>query len=550
LEQSHLVSPRVALLLFVVLLTGLLAAVHPADAGSIGPWHATKDVPFPPAAAPPPGAGLVGGGGRDISGDGRYVASIGGAPDGFAGCVSDACLAYYVIDTQTNDLDPVGVAYDGAPILSLILLPPSISDDGRYVEFADHGIFVFDRQTRQQERADLNTSGAGANPPSTSARISGDGRHVVFISNAGNMGATVQCDTQNCNQVFVRDLDVQATELVSVNTAGDMADGTSLGATINFDGRFVAFSSQAGNLGEGANDVSCLGNQAGVTRNCTDIFVRDRQAGTTTLGSPNSLGNQGNGDSNDPSISDDGTVVAFSSAANNLVPGDGNHATDVFVHDLSHGATERISVTSAGVETDNGSSSNPALSGGGDRVAFESTSTTLDPGGPALCGPSPVTCSDIFVRERAAGLTYKVSVSIGGEHGDARSTDPAISDDGRTIVFVSGADNLVAGVTGGTFLAARDSDFTWGDFDCSGQITALDALHLLQSQLGLFTPLGICPPANIDTIVGGQTHSWADYDCTSDVTPADVAPVLAYVADAPSAGACPALGQPAEPQAG
>lgn len=532
-----------ALLLAVAILSSALAV----DDGSIGPWHTTSAVAFPPAAAPPPGAGLVGGGGRDLSADGRYVASIGGAPDGFSGCVSNACLAYYVVDTQTGVPDPVGLAYNGADILSLILIPPTISDDGRYVEFWDNGIFVFDRETRIKERADVNDAGTPGNTASTSARISGDGRHVAFLSRATNLGATGTCDGQPCTHVFVRDLDAQTTERVSVNTAGQAADGQSLGLAINYDGRFVAFGSQGSNLVDGGSNNVCQGNQVGVMRNCTDIFVRDRQAGTTTLASTTPGGTEGNGDSSDPSISDDGQAVAFSSQATDLVPDDTNLATDVFVHDFGAGTTERISVTSDGVQTSNGASGSPSISGSGDRIAFDSTSTTLDPSGPALCGITNVTCSDIFVRERTAGLTYKVSISPSGEHGDARSTDPMISANGRVIVFGSGASNLVAGTTGGTFLATRDSDYTWGDFDCNGAINLLDALHLLQSQLALYTAPGSCPPAAGGTTVAGQAHLWADYDCTSAVGPSDAVPILAYVAHTPGLTTCPALGQPAEP---
>lgn len=541
--------PRLLLLLAIIAAVCVLAGPGPADAGAIGPWYVQKGVPVQPAQSSPPGAGLIGGGGVDVSGNGQFIATTGDAPDNFPGCVSDACLAYIVINTDTGETDPVGLAYDGSTILSLILIPPRISDDGRYVVFANQGIHIFDRQTRIDERVDKTTAGALANPPSYSANISGDGRHVVFVSGATNMGASAQCGSGNCSQVFVRDVDAQTTEMVSVD-GGHMADGSSTGAAISYDGNFVAFDSESSNLGQGASNNGCQGNQVGQFRNCADVFVRNRSAGTTVLASPNLSGGQGNGDSRNPGISDDGNFVSFSSDAGDLVDNDTNQATDIFVRDIGGGTTERVSVTSFGVQTDNGSSTSPSISGNGQRVTFISTSTTLDPSGPALCGITNITCQDIFVHERPTHSTFKVSVSEAGDHGDARSDYAAISNDGRRIALRSGASNLAPDVPGGIFLAVRRSDFTWGDFDCSGLIDLNDVRNLLLSQVGLYAPAGACPPGGTATTVDGQNVTWADFDCVGGVTAADASPVLAYVAGAPEDLACPDIGLPAEPQSG
>src|SRR5207247_524495 len=108
----------------------------------------------------------------------------------------------------------------------------------------------------------------------------------------------------------------------------------------------------------------------------TDLFVHDRQTGTTERVSVASGGRQGNGFSAGPALSADGRFVAFYSTATNLVAGDTNGATDVFVRDRQTGTTERASVASGGTQG-NGSSAGPVLSADGGLVAFHSTATTL-----------------------------------------------------------------------------------------------------------------------------------------------------------------------------
>lgn len=128
------------------------------------------------------------------------------------------------------------------------------------------------------------------------------------------------------------------TTRVSIDSAGGEANGLSIWPSISADGRYVAFQSNASNLV--ADDT----NEAG------DIFVHDLQLGTTTRVNVDSAGGQANGGNSGifPSISADGRYVAFSSFADNLVPGDTNGASDIFVRDLELGTTTRVSVDSAG----------------------------------------------------------------------------------------------------------------------------------------------------------------------------------------------------------
>src|SRR5439155_1267798 len=139
-----------------------------------------------------------------------------------------------------------------------------------------------------------------------------------------------------------------------------------------------------------------------------------------------------------PSISADGRFVAFGSIYSNLVPGDTNGVPDVFVRDRAAGKTERVSVASDGTQA-NGESAfyaPPSISADGRFVAFSSGSTNLVPG-------DTNGWIDIFVRDRLAGATERVSVASGGAEANDSSFNPAISGDGRFVAFSSSATNLV-----------------------------------------------------------------------------------------------------------
>lgn len=219
------------------------------------------------------------------------------------------------------------------------------------------------------------------------------------------------------------------TTRVSVASGGGEANSTSDMPAISADGRFVAFVSLASNLvPDDTNDA-------------TDIFVHDRRTGATERVSLDSRGREGDGDSGlvgvagYPAISADGRFVAFPSDATNLVRGDTNNTTDIFIHDRLTGATERVSVSGSGGESD-GFSGGPALSADGRFVAFHSSATNLVPGDDNFS-------DDVFVHDRLTGTTEIVSVNNTGEEGNSLSFRPGISADGRFVVFSSSADNLV-----------------------------------------------------------------------------------------------------------
>jgi Tol biopolymer transport system component len=195
--------------------------------------------------------------------------------------------------------------------------------------------------------------------------ISDDGHWVAFNSDA----ALVPGDDNHASDVYVRDLVSGATARVSVASGGGQGRGGSYSPSLSADGRLVAFWSSATNL------------VPGDTNGVDDIFVHDRTTGATSRVSVAGDGTQANRLSADADVSPDGRWVAFWSSATNLVPGDTNRRADVFLHDRTTGATSRVSVASDGTQSD-GHSYSPSVSAGGGVVAFDSLGTNLVAGQP------------------------------------------------------------------------------------------------------------------------------------------------------------------------
>ncbi len=284
-------------------------------------------------------------------------------------------------------------------------------------------VFVRDRAAATTQRVDVSSSGDQSNGPSHadgfSPAISGDGKTVAFYSDATNL---VPNDANGQTDVFVRDRTGGTTELISVSTAGTQGNGDSLYPSISADGTLVAFQSQATNLVTGA------------ANNFAAIFVRDRTAGTTERPC-DAIQSQANGGSSNPAISADGSVVAFHSAATNLIPKDTNNHIDVFVCDRTTGTIELISQSTAGGQGD-GDSILPAISQDGRFVAFKSSADNLVP-------DDTNRKVDVFLRDRVAQTTIRVSVNVHGGNADDNSYPPSISYDGRFVSFGSAATNLV-----------------------------------------------------------------------------------------------------------
>jgi Tol biopolymer transport system component len=290
---------------------------------------------------------------------------------------------------------------------------------------ARFGVYYRDRTTNQTLPASRAIGYPAVFPDKSSfpLAVSGDAgtRFILFASDATNL---VIGDTNNTTDAFVFDRVTGLTERVSVGDGIPGVQGTGggvAGGDLSPDGRFVVFSSRAAGLVPGG------------TSQHYDVFLRDRQAGTTRLVSAGAGGSGGLGDSIGVAVSDDGRTVAFSSTAPDLVPSDGNFSMDVFVRDMTSNMTTRVSVGYAGEATS--SSAVPQISADGRFVAFESEADDIVPG-------DENASTDVFVRDRFFGTTERVSVGPNGEEGQDSSSNPSMSKDGRYIAFQTDAEEL------------------------------------------------------------------------------------------------------------
>ena len=215
------------------------------------------------------------------------------------------------------------------------------------------------------------------------------------------------------------------TELISVDAHGAVSDlGRSYAAGMSADGRYVAFYSTSESL------------VPGDTNRAADLFLRDLRSGTLRRVSLGRGGRQANARSTAGAISADGRFLAFVSDADNLVAGDTNGASDIFLRDLRTGTVRRLSASAGGVQGEFPSDA-PTITPDGRFVAFLSLAGNLVPrdrNGDV----------DIFVRDLVRGTIERVSVAKDGGDADSSSLDPSMSADGRYVVFTSTAGNLVS----------------------------------------------------------------------------------------------------------
>ena len=333
-------------------------------------------------------------------------------------------------------------------------------------------------QAAVMERADVSSQGTEAQEVSWYSYdfwrtgLSGDGRYVTFQSPAPNL---VPDDTNLWAwDVFVRDRLSGITERVSVASDGSQVDAISWHPAISADGRYVAFQSSL-DLAPG-----CLPGA---------VFMHDRAAGTTECVSVSSAGQPAELFSDWPAISADGRYVAFESSATNLVAGDGNCASDIFVRDCLAGTTQRVSWLPFGGERLDDSHF-PAISADGRYLAYCAAPRDGDPAGSGiylydqrtgtteviaqgatfpgylLCWPAisadggsvafavvpyngggPL--AGIYLYDRARQVTECVSVATDGTQGDGIAEFPALSADGQRVAFQSTASNLMPEASNG-----------------------------------------------------------------------------------------------------
>src|SRR5262245_28023893 len=275
-------------------------------------------------------------------------------------------------------------------------------------------------------RLSTDSSDGEANSRSFDAALSADGLLCAFNSLANDL---VPSDLNGVYDVFMKDRTTGITELVSVDSAGVQGNRDSFLPFISPDGRFVVFSSLSNNL------------VAGDTNNKYDVFIRDRLLGTTERCSIRSSGLQGNDDSFALGVSSDGNIIYFESNATNLVAGDTNASGDVFIRNRATGKTTRVSVDSSGNEGDSFSWFG-GMAADASACCFYSACTNLIP--TDFNGKV-----DVYVHDLVSGVTSRASADPGGNDGNGSSLLPRMSSDGRFVVYRSSSSNLIANDTNG-----------------------------------------------------------------------------------------------------
>ncbi len=359
----------------------------------------------------------------DLTPDGRYVAFVANTND-----VQGKTTCIQVWDGNSGALTLASRNLSGTVPQDSVSIWPAIDPSGRYVAFLSNAsglttnpifgtwhLYRSDLLTTNTILVDADTNGVSSSVTSASVlRLSADGRFVAFEAADGNLVAN---DNNHRLDVFVRDIVAGTNELISARhpaLASASLNGLSLMSAFatSADGRYIAFASEADNL------------VTGDTNGVRDVFVRDLATGTNWLVSMALDGSVGNGISYEPAISGNGRFVAFTSTATNLVVGDTNKASDIFVRDLQSSTTVLGSVKSTATVPGNKASSSPALSADGRWLLFRSQATDL------VSGSFNPGTENLFLRDLQSATTWALTGS--------GVSAAAMTPDGRFAAFVGG----------------------------------------------------------------------------------------------------------------
>lgn len=298
----------------------------------------------------------------------------------------------------------------------------AVSADGRWVAFGSRAdnlvsppstnafnVFLRDRKSGETRQVNLVPGGGQPNADAGQPSISDDGRYVAFLSGATNLASS-----PGSLQAFVYDRSSGQIRRLSTNvTPGGFYDQV-IEVSISRDGRKVVF---------------LAWDFLGTATMRADAFVVDVASGSVGRLAESAPGVQGNASVHQPTLSGDGRWAAYSSVASDLVPGDTNGTTDVFVENLETGARERVSVRGDGSQS-NGSSTNPSIDASGCAIAFSSTATDMVVG-------AEVTGTKTFVRDRCEGNTEAAS-RTNAFVVETSEPGPRVSGDGCSVAYLRG----------------------------------------------------------------------------------------------------------------
>jgi hypothetical protein len=346
----------------------------------------------------------------------------------------------FLADVAAGTLTRLSVAADGTQADGPSFFP-SISADGRYVAFQSYAtnlvgadingtadVFVKDLQTGAVALVSTNAAGAIADNFSSLPAISANGQYVVFSSFASNLTPD---DTDSFVDIFRKNWQSGQIDLVSETAANVKADADSINAAISADGRYIAFATFATNLLPAGGDDNDKG----------DIYRKDMNDGTLELVSADAAGTLGDDESTSPLISADGNIVVFASAATNLLASDNNDAIDVFTKNMTSQAVTRVSVATDGTEL-GAPSGSPSINGDATKISF----VTADPN---VVSGDANQVNDVFLRDTVAGMTTRLCTRGDGSEAARGGDGGRLSPSAAKVAFFSTTDDFDASDTNG-----------------------------------------------------------------------------------------------------
>lgn len=378
-----------------------------------------------------------------VSDDGRFVAFRTRATS-LLGMADTATFQVVLLDRQSGEFELASRDLNGN-LVNGDCLGVRISQNGRYVYYAatasdviaadassDYDIFRFDRQTEDTVLVSRADSGAQANDDCLDFEISPDGRYVVFATEATNLAA----DANGFAQIYLRDMTLDFTRLVSRNVSDQPATEDCHSPTVSADGQKIAFVTFAPNF---------FDQQAGT--NIDNVWLRDLTADSTTLISKPLHNTESPNDfSIEPALSPDGRYLAYSTQATNLVPNDPSVSLyRVILFDLTKTKATRLNLNLPGIVE--GGFDGLRLSTNAKFLAYRTSEAAEDGQDDAIAIWSRATKQSTLVSRTQSG----------GVPNDANNSAPFMTTDGKFMTFDSTSPEIGpdANVTRDVFLFRR-----------------------------------------------------------------------------------------------